>query len=87
MSNNKQSVKLYTTKITEIKTHNDLPKYGMYVLVNGIDENQYGLRKWHVCEMNDLEDGIEFQENGNFHWLTERGIRITQVTHWCELPN
>lgn len=73
--------------ITEIKTHGDLPPYGKYVLVNGIDEKMYGTRRWHACEMNDLEDGVEFKENGNFHWLTEKGIRITQVTHWAELPN
>ena len=74
-------------KIIEIKTLKDLPPYGKYVLVNGIDEKQYGTRQWHVCEMNDLEDGVEFEENGSFHWLTEKGTRITQVAHWAELPS
>jgi SepF-like predicted cell division protein (DUF552 family) len=74
-------------KIIEIKTYSDLQQYGKYVLVNGIDENQYAIRGWHVCEMNDLEDGVEFIEKGNFYWLTEKGTHITQVTHWMELPN
>jgi hypothetical protein len=55
--------------------------------VSGIDEKQYGTRQWHICEMNDLEDGMEFQEDGSFYWLTENGTCITQVTHWFELPN
>lgn len=74
-------------KVKEIKKYADLPKYGTYVAVSGIDEKQYGTRQWHICEMNDLEDGMEFQENGSFYWLTEKGTNITQVTHWFELPN
>jgi hypothetical protein len=70
----------------KIETYADLPPYGKYVLVSGIDKKQYGIRRWHVCEMNDLEDGVEFRENGNFLWLTEKGTKIEDVTHWCELP-
>lgn len=70
----------------KIETYADLPPYGKYVLVSGIDKKQYGTRRWHVCEMNDLEDGVEFKENGNFLWLTEKGTKIEDVTHWCELP-
>lgn len=72
--------------INKIETGADLPPYGKYVLVNGIDNKQYGIRRWHVCEMNDLEDGVEFKESGNFLWLTEKGTKIEDVTHWCELP-
>jgi hypothetical protein len=74
-------------KIVTIKTNKDLPEYGKYVLVNGVDQSQYGIRRWHVCEMNDLEDGVEFKENGYFMWLTEKGTKIEDVTCWCELPN
>jgi hypothetical protein len=74
-------------KINEIGHNKNLPPYGLYVVVSGIDEKQYGIRRWHVCEMNDLEDGMEFKENGNFYWLTEKGTNITSVTHWFELPN
>ena len=73
-------------RITKIKTAADLPPYGVYVLVKGTDEAQYGIKSWHVCEMNDLEDGIEFAENGSFEWLTEKGTKITGVTEWCWLP-
>lgn len=73
-------------EIKEINAFKDLPKYGEYVLVNGIDEKQYGERNWHVCEMNDLEDGQDFMEDGSFYWLTENGTKINKVTHWCELP-
>ena len=72
--------------LTEIKKFSDLPNYGEYVLVNGVDKKQYGLRAWHVCEMNDLEDGMDFMEDGSFYWLTENGTKITDVTHWCKLP-
>lgn len=73
-------------KVKEIKTYADLPPYGTYVGVSGIDEKQYGIRRWHICEMNDLQDGMEFQESGEFLWLTENGTSITQVTHWFTLP-
>lgn len=73
-------------KIHKIETMGDLPPFGKYVLVKGTDEKQYGIKRWHVCEMNDLEDGIEFKENGKFVWLTESGRQITDVTEWCELP-
>ena len=73
-------------RIIKIKTAEDLPPYGVYVLVKGTDEAQYGIKRWHVCEMNDLEDGIEFAKNGSFEWLTEKGTKITGVTEWCWLP-
>lgn len=74
-------------KIHKIETMGDLPPFGRYVLVKGTDEKQYGIKRWHVCEMNDLEDGMEFKENGKFIWLTESGRQITDVTEWCELPS
>jgi hypothetical protein len=83
------NLKLINTAINlpkEIKIYADLPEYGKYVLVYGIDKNQYGLPRWHVCEMNDLEDGMEFKENGHFYWLTESGRKIDEVTKWCYLP-
>jgi hypothetical protein len=73
-------------KINQIKIFSDLPQYGKFVLVNGIDKKQYGIRQWYVCEMNDLEDGMDFKEKGGFYWLTESGRKIEDVTHWCELP-
>lgn len=73
-------------KINQIKTFNDLPQYGKYVLVYGVDNKQYGIKRWHVCEMNDLEDGIEFKINGSFYWLTEKGTKIEDVDYWCETP-
>jgi hypothetical protein len=75
-----------THNLIEIKTNLDLPQYGQYVLVYGVDQKQYGLSNWHVCQMNDLEDGMEFQETGKFFWLTENGALIENVTHWSELP-
>jgi hypothetical protein len=70
----------------KIETCGDLPEYGKYVLVNGINKQMYGIRRWHVCEMDDLEDGLDFRETGQFFWLTENGTKIDDVTHWCELP-
>jgi len=70
----------------EIKVYGDLPEYGKYVLVYGICEI-YGEYGFHVCEMNDLEDGMDFQQKGEFLWLTESGERIKNVTHWSELPD
>ena len=72
--------------IKELLTYEDLPEYGKFVLVSGIDQKTYGIRRWHVCEMNDLEDGMCFKEKGLFHWLTEDGTEITEVTHWCDTP-
>ncbi len=72
--------------INIIHTFADLPEYDTYVLVSGIDKKQYGERRWHVCQMNDLEDGVEFRRNGHFFWLTEKGVKIEDVTCWCELP-
>ena len=70
----------------KIETYGDLPEYGKYVLVNGISKRIYNTRRWHVCEMNDLEDGLDFRDKGQFFWLTENGTKIEEVTHWCELP-
>jgi len=70
----------------KIETYADLPEYGKYVLVSGIDKMQYDVRRWHVCEMNDLEDGLDYRDKGQFLWLTEKGTKIEEVTHWCELP-
>lgn len=47
---------------------------------------QYDIRRWHVCEMNDLEDGLDYIDKGQFFWLTEKGTKIEDVTLWCELP-
>lgn len=77
---------VFSTNINKIEKMSDLPPYGMYVLVNGVDMQQYGIRRWHVCEMNDLEDGMDFAENGNFYWLTESGRKVIDVTEWCYLP-
>jgi hypothetical protein len=74
------------SQLKKIETYADLPEYGKYVLVSGIDKMQYNIRRWHVCEINDLEDGLDFKENGNFLWLTEKGTKIEEVTHWSELP-
>jgi len=70
----------------KIETYADLPEYGKYVLVSGIDKMQYDVRRWHVWEMNDLEDGLDYRDKGQFLWLTEKGTKIEEVTHWCELP-
>jgi hypothetical protein len=70
----------------KIETYADLPEYGKYVLVSGVDKMQYDIRRWHVCEMNDLEDGLDYRDKGQFFWLTEKGTKIEEVTHWCELP-
>lgn len=72
---------------TEIKTYGDLPKYGKFVLVYGTNKKMYDIKRFHVCEMNDLEDGVDFKSSGFFYWLTESGSRIEDVTHWMELPN
>ena len=72
---------------TEIKTYGDLPEYGKFVLVYGVDNKMYGIKKHHVCEMNDLEDGVDFRSKGFFYWLTESGSKIEDVSHWMELPH
>jgi hypothetical protein len=69
-----------------VNTNGELPVYGTYVLVSGINSKTYGVRGWHVCEMNDLEDGMDFKEKGKFYWLTENGTKIEKVIAWCELP-
>jgi len=71
----------------EINTYGDLPEYGKFVLVYGTDNKMYGIKKHHVCEMNDLEDGVDFISKGFFYWLTESGDKIEDVSHWMELPN
>lgn len=72
--------------VKKIKNFSDLPPYGKPVLVYGKDEKVYDAYSWHVCTMDDLEDGLDFRKNGHFYWLTESGRKITFVTHWCELP-
>ena len=72
--------------MVKIETLSDLPDYGKFVLVNGVDEKTYGIRGWHVCKMDDLEDGVDFESNGIFYWMTENGTKISQVTHWDKLP-
>lgn len=73
-------------EIHKIEDRNDLPEFGKYVLVFGTDKKTYNIPNWHVCMMDDCEDGYEYIENGYFHWLTENGTNIEDVTHWCELP-
>jgi len=67
-------------------TDKELPEYGKYVCVYGTDNKMYGIPRWHVCEMNDLEDGVEYSQNGIFYWLTEAGTKIDNVTKFFELP-
>lgn len=69
-----------------ISVEEQLPKYGNYVLVNDIDERTYGQSNYHVCCMDDLEDGEDFKETGSFMWLTENGTQILKVTKWMEIP-
>jgi hypothetical protein len=64
-----------------------LPQFGKYVLVLGTDNSMYGIENFHVCCMDDLEDGVEFSETGNFYWLTEAGRKIDNVRLWSDLPN
>lgn len=70
----------------EIKTYNDLPEYGKYVIVLGVDDRIYGIERPHICCMDDCEDGMEFRQTGYFHWLKEDGCRIKNVKFWCEIP-
>ncbi|MSX08863.1 MAG: hypothetical protein F2801_22015 [Actinobacteria bacterium] len=69
----------------EIITNVDLPEYGKYVLVLGIDRRQYSSTNYHVCYMDDMADGVEFMKNGNFYWLTENGTEIKYVRFWKEI--
>jgi len=69
-----------------ISVEDRLPEYGKFILVIGTDDKQYGIERCHVCEMNDLEDGIEFKQTRRFYWLTESGRKIDKVTHWLPLP-
>lgn len=73
-------------EIKKIETILDLPEYGKDVLVWGVNKKMYDIPKWHVCHLDDLESGFDFAEKGKFHWLTENGTLIEEVTHWCELP-
>ncbi len=73
-------------KPKKLNSDSDYPPYGKYVLVFGVDNSTYKVKRWHVCDMNDLEDGIQFQKTGEFYWTTENGTIIEDVTHWCELP-
>jgi len=72
--------------MNKIESNSDLPEYGKFVLVYGKDESTYGEFQFHVCEMNDLEDGLDFQEKGEVYWLTEAGKKIEDVQYWQELP-
>lgn len=53
-----------------------------YHLVYGVDESLYGMPSFHVACYSDLEDG----HDGDFHWYTEAGDRITSVTHISKEP-
>lgn len=70
----------------KIELIKDLPEFGKYVLVSGVDNSTYGKRRMHVCCIDDLEDGVQFRLRGEFYWLTESGRKIEEVTHWRELP-
>jgi hypothetical protein len=70
-----------------ISVKDQLPTYGIYVLVFGRDKKMYDIPRVHVCEMNDLEDGFDFNYNGFFYWILECGRRIEEVTHWRPLPS
>ena len=70
----------------KIEIVRDLPEFGKYVLVSGVDST-YGKRGMHVCCIDDLEDGVQFRLRGEFYWLTENGRKIDEVTHWRVLPS
>lgn len=70
----------------EIITYNDLPEYGKYVIVIGRDKRTYDIESYHICCMDDGEDGYEFIKYGTFKWLTESGSSIQDVKYWCEIP-
>jgi len=70
----------------EIKVFGDLPKYGKLVVVLGKDNKMYGDESYHICCMDDLEDGYDFRNTGFFYWLTENGAKITDVFYWCDIP-
>lgn len=81
------SNKMYYEQSEWISVEDNYPEYGQYVLVQGIDDKMYGIKNCHVCEMNDLEDGLDYIDKGIFYWLTERGTEITKVAHWQPLPS
>lgn len=56
----------------QIKSYKDLPEYGKSVLVYGIGKT-YSHPNFHVVSMDDLEDGLDYEESGSFYWLTEAG--------------
>ena len=64
-----------------------LPLFGEFVLVYGVDKKVYGNKEWHVCSIDDLEDGIDFHNGGTWYWLKEDGTKIENVTHWTYLPS
>ena len=74
-------------ELHKINDFTDLPKYGKDVLIYGVDKKQYDTPKFHVAQMDDLEDGIGFEKTGEFYWLTENGTKIEYVTHWAYLPD
>ena len=70
----------------EIKTYGDLPEFGKYVIVIGTDKNMYNMESYHICCIDDGEDGFEFKTSGYFIWITENGTKISDVKYWCEIP-
>lgn len=70
----------------KIENYKDLPEYGKSVLVYGIGKT-YSHPSFHVCTMDDLEDGLDYKDSGAFYWLTEAGERIENVKYWIKLPS
>lgn len=58
----------------------------LLLLRQKVEDSKLLKKKLQVCEMNDLEDGLDFRDKGQFFWLTEKGTKIEEVTYWCELP-
>lgn len=69
-----------------IETYNDLPEYGKYVMVLGKDIRIYNKETYHICCIDDNEDGYEFNKTGYFNWLREDGVKIHDVKYWCDIP-
>ena len=66
-----------------IITDPNLLIFGKYYLVCGIDKGVDNVRRWHVCSMDDLEDGVDYNKNGSFNWYTESGRKILDVYPYC----
>lgn len=82
----KDAIKVVEAHDPWISVGYKLPKYGEYVLVIGVNKKTYADKAFHVCCMDDLEDGCEFMETGLFSWLTESGNRIEDVIAWMPIP-